>query len=921
MKIIQKHPSSNRNFWFKFYLLSLIAIGFQTSFVAAQCPPIAPQTIITGSVSWTGVTIQYDGDVRITSGSSLMIQNSSVTFNEGVRLIVEPNASLTIDQSSLSNACSNMWRGVEAQSNSSIKLSNTTVRNAEYGINVGDKVWLGVLDCSFQSNFIGINLFPNPSGYSFSTFYVTGTEFHCTSPLIGSYPGQSTIAGVQSYAGIVLNNCNVSIDGGVNANRFYELNNGIVSNASYLIVKNSTFDSVLPDPVYGNIYDGSGIAAFSSGATLAALYQTGYGASPSSPVSYKKCRYGIYLDGIHATITDNFMQDMTTGIRVVKSDNRSVVLSNMLIYCSEYGVESIFNEYATLFRVSWISVYLDNLSGVPGSGAGIYHAEYGTSSAGTVSITDCYVEVAVGQYGIQLNNSIKVNLYRNTVYGQHPLLIYQGIAVTGGKLNKLNCNSVDMGGVLDLPKSRTDFYISSSEMNQIECNTAFNGGIGFLVEGFSSTPGGFFNNTMQDNGYTGIQLESNAVLGIQTNADNNWIGSFSGSGGHEAINLGIVSPSRFNGNFLDPFWPSAPIPPSGWFVNNNGSFGAVCGCPQAIPPGEGEGYGYQAALNESSGMDSYFNSETNPYDLALKYQYDKFVYTSYLDSSSISHALFSDLIDSLSTTSVSSIIEYDRSVAASKLFDLSDLELLSEYGAFRDSLVSVTASLESRCATIQHCPASLLDSISVLNDQIRSLSMMLDYLDSAKTIAEVSVAQIAENALIQLESEGSNLVLWDQSISSIYSKLTQTGFNELNTSDITTLYDIAAMCPMLGGDLVFRARSILNLFYPGLVYEDSLACTGIGLDYRRSKNAEVDFIISPNPVHDLLRLKFTSTILEGAVFITVHSSDGIPFRKIDGYGYFNSVDIKLDDLLPGIYFIEVVDASGYLLGRSKFIKI
>ncbi len=103
---------------------------------------------------------------------------------------------------------------------------------------------------------------------------------------------------------------------------------------------------------------------------------------------------------------------------------------------------------------------------------------------------------------------------------------------------------------------------------------------------------------------------------------------------------------------------------------------------------------------------------------------------------------------------------------------------------------------------------------------------MLDYLDSEKTIAEVSAAQIAENALIQLDSEGSDLVQWDQSISSIYSKLTQTGFNELSTSDLTTLYDIAAMCPMLGGDLVFRARSIIRLFIPGMVYQDSLACTG-----------------------------------------------------------------------------------------------
>lgn len=199
--------------------------------------------------------------------------------------------------------------------------------------------------------------------------------------------------------------------------------------------------------------------------------------------------------------------------------------------------------------------------------------------------------------------------------------------------------------------------------------------------------------------------------------------------------------------------------------------------------------------------------------------------------------------------------------------------------------------------------------------------MILDYLDSEKTIAEVSAAQIAENALIQLDSEGSDLVQWDQSISSIYSKLTQTGFNELSTSDLTTLYDIAAMCPMLGGDLVFRARSIISLFIPGMVYQDSLACTEQGFGYRSSNLSFGDIIISPNPVHDLLKLEFSSAIPESELTIRIISTDGILKQDIEFKSSRGSINLDVYDLPPGIYILKIMESSGVWTGQAKFVKL
>ncbi|MBK7467675.1 MAG: hypothetical protein IPJ43_13210 [Saprospiraceae bacterium] len=47
------------------------------------------------------------------------------------------------------------------------------------------------------------------------------------------------------------------------------------------------------------------------------------------------------------------------------------------------------------------------------------------------------------------------------------------------------------------------------------------------------------------------------------------------------------------------------------------------------------------------------------------------------------------------------------------------------------------------------------------------------------------------------------------------------GFTEISYADSSTLTSIAALCPNIGGDAVYRARAILNTTNPELVWEDA----------------------------------------------------------------------------------------------------
>jgi hypothetical protein len=82
------------------------------------------------------------GDLIISSYTDFQIQNSTLHFGPRARIILQPNASLTIKESTLTNLGSNcdyMWQGIETDFGSELNIIKSNIDNAHNGVYVGRK--------------------------------------------------------------------------------------------------------------------------------------------------------------------------------------------------------------------------------------------------------------------------------------------------------------------------------------------------------------------------------------------------------------------------------------------------------------------------------------------------------------------------------------------------------------------------------------------------------------------------------------------------------------------------------------------------------------------------------------------------------------------------------------------------------------
>ncbi len=59
---------------------------------------------------------------------------------------------------------------------------------------------------------------------------------------------------------------------------------------------------------------------------------------------------------------------------------------------------------------------------------------------------------------------------------------------------------------------------------------------------------------------------------------------------------------------------------------------------------------------------------------------------------------------------------------------------------------------------------------------------------------------------------------------------------EFSTSELSYLNQIANLCPLEGGQAVYRARAIIRLFNDSIYYNDGLACNQAVLLWKGIKN-------------------------------------------------------------------------------------
>jgi len=132
----------------------------------------------------------------------------------------------------------------------------------------------------------------------------------------------------------------------------------------------------------------------------------------------------------------------------------------------------------------------------------------------------------------------------------------------------------------------------------------------------------------------------------------------------------------------------------------------------------------------------------------------------------------------------------------------------------------------------------------------------------------------------------------------------------LTVSQLSQLDQIGMQCPWSGGDAVFRAQNLYNLFIPK-EYDMYAGCTNLR-DEKRANKSNLETLIYPNPTTGVVNLDKTTT---SDCKITVFDVNG----RVVFYGKAVENKIDLSDLFNGTYFINTTDSETGLVNHTKIV--
>ena len=145
----------------------------------------------------------------------------------------------------------------------------------------------------------------------------------------------------------------------------------------------------------------------------------------------------------------------------------------------------------------------------------------------------------------------------------------------------------------------------------------------------------------------------------------------------------------------------------------------------------------------------------------------------------------------------------------------------------------------------------------------------------------------------------------------------------LNTADISTLKAIAAQCPLSGGSVVFRARTILNGYYR-MVLEYPGDCSNAGSGARAANTEGIEteggitnnnIRLYPNPNNGSMMLEYS---IKGDARLLISDFTGNLVGAYDMPATENSIEVKNNYLQNGVYMYRII-SNDILIKVGKIV--
>lgn len=384
----------------------------------------------TGALPPSPATVQRTFSGKLLVDVPYVFSGSHIILCPGAEIEVNPNIKVTLNNSTILEGNTAMWKGIK--NFGALTIKGATIRDAEFAVNEQIGGTTSITNSLFDRNFIGILGNPNAIFGQFwgNTFDCVGCSGTSATTMLAAYNGQSNWA-TFSRAGIQLNNSNITIGTlgtGIplgTLNYFRNSKYGIESYNSQATVLNSNIthanwiaapSSIVSPPAAAGIY------GYNSSISV-----TGMGTTPSDPNAFHHCHYGIFAaNGQYTCVQDckmeytNTLYPMRIGIHTQNTPLTNISIDRNLIHATDIGINSLYDENVSHLRINSNTINMNQASATQLANAGIQITELGATGKcviyqNTINLNQCYTGVRLNTTSRTIVNKNIININSNII--------------------------------------------------------------------------------------------------------------------------------------------------------------------------------------------------------------------------------------------------------------------------------------------------------------------------------------------------------------------------------------------------------------------------------------------------------------------------------------------------------------------------
>jgi len=864
---------------------------------------------------------KVNGDIEIDTFTILNLYEW--VMGNGTRITVNPNIQF-LTRGCTFRSCDQMWKGILVEDGAKYLTNynyynNTTnkIKDAEFGVTALPGSTVDIIHTEFVNNYVGFYAaFLDVDLDNFNVIRFAENYFNGTGVLKNKYNGQTTNPNIHPYAGIQLINVpNLSLA----SCSFDDMANGIVLNNSGLsLMKVNRFNNL-----FYSDYTTWGNGIYANG-----KYNRIYA---DSTAKFLNMNIGILANGMQFLTKKMIFDNVNTGISATLLDKSifEVEQSNFtnINYCGIYGFR--YGKVKSKIKDNTITIkypYGDNNN----DKAGILLFSR-TNTQGGWLVKNNTINVNNATVGIGLGLGYLDSLINNKIYFNKELPRYRGIYAYGASNTFIEKNTV-RSSTPTLNLENVGYFSSGLNNSRLLCNRADSLGKGIEMNAVNNFTF-LTTNILNKDGEKALYYERGTIIGQQILQGNDWQNAsqaynnsidFANSPSDKINEILSRQQYQYNGHIPAWWYPYTGIDlpqdvTVSWFEENHNGTEATCTNPPTVAnPTATEEYEKKRQATEIIGINgsnghplwnenTKWTAQSRLFDL-LHESPNAFGYDEGLNSfmtaananelgayasirrwtnapPTVSEAAFST-----NQANTDAVIQTLQQLDAQQLsLSEPDTSLMQQQRAELQNLANLNAQLSNQIASTQS---------QVHSEGVGKLSQ--------------NSGLIANNTAQQNEKELNAVVL---------TQIT-TNNPSLDSSQLMTVVNIAAQCPITGGDAVYRARTMVASLFPTIVYNDAEIC-GNNLSLPRenivSRKDISELIIIPNPSQGSFEISnlFDEDITE----INIISIAGVIMYKEMIPKETSSKNIRLDDKLEsGIYYI-ILKKQDKSLKSAKLVII